>query len=294
MIDAITSKLRVVGEYILSPNEELSQDGSYIICKVCGKRKYESRYSRLFGLKVWWNANNESQNDIDVGEGCDCIRDARRISNEAWCEYESPKFEFDKDGKILSKIHDRRDFSREYNFYDWMLSAVPSWGRTAQIEDRFYFQDDRYTTPVQVMRLLLDSLDLGCDWREDIFIYGSQGTLKTSMLCCLRFALYSKCKPVIMVNIRQVIAFIARVPSFAEQLEKVEYLIIDDIGKATLTDRQSGMLEALIKARAGKPTMYASSKSLEGLSEKGYGKGVLDLMKLRLASSYIVDMDGRV
>ncbi len=294
MIDAITSKLRIVGEYELSPNEELSQDGSCITCKVCGKRKYESKYSGLFGVKAWFLANNEEQNPIGVGDGCDCLRDAYRSSHDAWHEYEDPKFEFDKDGKVVSKIHERRDFAREYNYYDWMLSAVPDWGRVAAIEDRFYFQDGRYTVPVQVMRLLLDTIKLGCEWRDDIFIHGSQGTLKTSMLCCLRFALYSRCKPVIMVNMRQAIAFIARVPSFAEQLEKVDYLLIDDLGKATLTERQSGMLEALIKARAGMPTIYASSKSLEGLSGKGYGKSLLDLMRLRLASSCIVDMDGRI
>lgn len=284
-------KYRVIGEYVLSPNEELSQDGDAILCKVCGKRKYESFYSPILSRKVWALANNSDRQDaLTVGDGCNCKRDARAQRLRARDDYDNPEFEI-KDGKIEATIRGRRNFSRDYGM-DWMLSAVPEWGRFAQIEDRYYFQECRYSSVIEVMRLFLETIESGCDWNNDLFIYGNQGTLKTSILCCFRYALLSNTKPTIMVNVRQVIAFIARTPSFAEQLEKVDVLLIDDLGKATLTDRQSKMFEGFVRARANKTTIYASQRSMEGLMEKGYGMGLLNAINARLGDMMAIDMEG--
>lgn len=291
--NAMLQKYRVVGEYVPSGREILSSDGQSLLCDVCGKPKYESTYSPILRRKVWSLARNDSKKSyLYVGDGCNCTRDRYLRKRDARDYYDNPEFEKNGD-KIVRMIHGRRNFAWDYGM-DWMQECVPSWGRFASIEDRFYMTR-LDSTPLQAMRLYLESISNTLTWDYDMFLYGGKGTLKTSMLCCMRYALLSCTIPTIMLNMRQLIFHLARAGEWAEKLERVDNLIIDDFGKATLTDRQSRLVASLLRARDTDRmhTCYGSSADINGLRSKGYGEDIIATISRRVEDPLYIDMEGK-
>lgn len=268
-------KARIVGEYKLLSIEELSPDGNEIRCVGCGKPKYVAEYSGLNGKRVWFLAGATKSM---IGEGCDCLKASRKRKEIRRYEYESAEFSQgkDEDGKpVLTMTRGERNFTFDYSKY-WMMESVPDWGIQAMLSDRFY--QSHYTTAVDNIRTVLEEADVSGEFNNSFFFRGDAGSLKTSMLCCLRFKLLSNTIPTIMLSMYNLMRILMREEDKAGQLYTVDHLIIDDLGKATLNKAQEEKLANLVsyRKRASKQTSFGSLLRFDDLSRKGYSKELID------------------
>lgn len=262
-------KIKAVGKYRLAATEELSEDGKTIVCRLCHEPRYVAEYSPVSKCKVWHLAGG---NNREIGEGCDCQRKTRLAKNARRFEYERAEYKTNDKGELihpLVKVHPERSFAFDYGKY-WMLEAVPEWGRQAMLSDVFY--QDHYSESVKFLRTMLETLDTTGNMNQSFFVRGDAGSLKTSMLCCIRFKLLSNTVPTIMTNVWNLLKMMKLDQTRADEIAMVDYLLIDDIGKAHLNPTQAGRIEDLVsfRKRAEKPTSFGSLLTLDDLPSRGY------------------------
>ena len=141
-----------------------------------------------------------------------------------------------------------------------------------------------------------------------IYLFGAKGTGKTHVTACIANELLKKCVPVLLTNLFEISkavkstfqnGFHESEQEFFERLEKVSFLIFDDLGVETFTknDRDTWLqtlLFDLINRRynAKKPTIFSSNYSLNELVNlRGIAERTVDRIS-EMTSGAVFKFDG--
>lgn len=211
-------------------NKDNRQDGDYIDSDgflVCGK------------------CNTRKQSDIDwpltggkkrVPIMCRCVKDKQKTDEEA-----------DKQRKFKEHIVQlRKDGISDAKYYDY----------------RFDLDDGKSPKISRACRNYVESWQDMLHNNIGILFYGSVGTGKTFMACCIANALLDKMTPTAVTNFPRVLnilqGFGDEKQDFIDRLQRYDLLVIDDLGVERNTPYAAEQVFNVVdgRSRSGKPLEF--------------------------------------
>lgn len=214
-----------------------SQDGDYrdaegfLVCGKCHTRKQS---------EIDWPLDGSRKRVLVL---CKCEKEKRKAEEEA-----------DRQRKFKEHIAQlRKDGISDAKYYDF----------------RFELDDGKNPKITRVCKNYVEN------WQEmkqnniGILFYGSVGTGKTFMACCIANALLEKMVPTSVTNFPRVLnrlqGFGEEKQGFIDRLQRYDLLVIDDLGVERNTQYAAEQVYNVIdsRSRSGKPLIITTNLSIE-------------------------------
>lgn len=216
-------QLRMCDTYLLKSTEEVTADGTAIICKDCGGVRYRRAYSPLFKGDRWVMNQRLSRCGTSMLTGCQCEQRARREAARR------------RDGYVMDDGSDEKGKSKQvavagthtdviYNANRYLFS-VPEAYRKKWIESSsFWTLKGESQFSYQMVRTLMDSVFFDNEIMSGVFLYG--GEKAVMLMCAVRNAMLHYGHPCIFMDSRTFLFHMTNNTPMAEEMKNVEVLIL--------------------------------------------------------------------